>query len=500
MLRLIKGGFAPLFVFFLLMAQPCTAYDSFERTIPELQAAMARGDLTSEQLTRQYLARIEAFDQRGPRLNAMIYVNPRAIEDAAALDREREAGRVRGPLHGIPLVLKDNYETRDMPTTSGVLALADFIPRNDGFLVRRLREAGAVFVGKTNLHELARGIYTVSSLGGNTRNPYDPERNPGGSSGGTGAAVAANFAAAGTGSDTCGSIRIPAAFNNLFGLRATQGTTRLDGIVPLAPTQDVAGPLARSMVDLATLLDVTVDAPGSFHDALQEDALQAARLGVLKAYLQTDEPYGPVSRVVRDAITTMAKAGAEVVEIDIEGLDELSRKTSVIDMEFQASIDDYLQRSGAPLKSLAALLESGRYHPELEERYRRSIEAAGDVDEYRARLDRRKELAALLVATIEDNDLDALVYPTIQIEPLPIGEGQRGSLCRIAAHSGLPAISLPAGFTAAGLPVGIELLARPFEDDRLVALGYAWEQFAKPRRPPATTPSLLDAATHGPEQ
>ena len=321
MLRLIKGGFAPLFVFILLMVHSCgnspiaepVSYDAFERTIPELQAAMENGETTAEQLVRQYLARIEAFDQQGPRLNAMIYVSPRAIDDAAALDRERTAGKVRGPLHGIPLVLKDNYETHDMPTTSGVFALADFVPRDDGFLVRRLREAGAVFVGKTNLHEFARGIYTVSSLGGNTRNPYDPERNPGGSSGGTAAAVTANFAAAGTGSDTCGSIRIPAAFNNLFGLRATQGTTRLDGIVPLAPTQDVAGPLARSMVDLTTLLDVTVDAPGSFHDALQEDALQGARLGVLKAYLQTDEPYGPVSRVVRDAITTMAKAGAEGV-------------------------------------------------------------------------------------------------------------------------------------------------------------------------------------------
>lgn len=482
------------------MANPCTAYDAFERTIPELQAAMESGETNSEQLVRQYLARIEAFDRRGPRLGAMLYINPRAIDEAAALDQERAAGRIRGPLHGIPIVLKDNFDTHDMPTTSGVLALADFVPEEDGLLVRRLRKAGAVFIGKTNLHEFARGIYTVSSLGGNTRNPYDPERNPGGSSGGTAAAVAASFAAAGTGSDTCGSIRIPAAFNNLFGLRATQGTTRLDGVVPLAPTQDVAGPLARSMVDLATLLDVMVDAPGSFQDALQTDALHGARLGVLKAYLRTDEGYGAVSQVIHDAIAMMARGGAEIVEIDIEELDVLSRKTSVIDMEFQASIDDYLKRSGAPLQSLAAVLESGRYHPELEERYRRSIEAASDVDEYRDRLERRKELATLLVATLDNNDVDALVYPTVQIEPLPIGEGQRGSLCRIAAHSGLPAISVPAGFTSAGLPVGIELLARPFEDDRLVALGYAWEQLAKPRRPPATTPSLLDAPQQGPEQ
>ena len=492
MLRVIKGGFAPLFVFILLMAHPYgnnpsaqgPEFDALERTIPELQAAMARGDTTSKLLTKQYLARIDAFDQQGPQLNAMIHLNPRALEDAAALDRERAAGKVRGPLHGIPLVLKDNYETRDMPTTAGVLALEGFVPEDDGHLVTRLREAGAVFIGKTNLHEFARGIYTVSSLGGYTRNPYDPERNPGGSSGGTAAAVAANFAAAGTGSDTCGSIRIPAAFNNLFGLRPTQGTTRLDGIVPLAHTQDVAGPLTRSMVDLATLLDVMVDTTGSFHDALRTDALRGARLGVLAGYLQTDDPYGAVSRVVRDAIAAMIEGGAEVIEVDVEGFDELSRKTSVIDMEFQADIDDYLQRAGAPVQSLSAVLESGAYHPELEQRYRRSIEAAGNVDEYRERLARREELAALLITTLTDNDLDALVYPTIQVEPLPIGEGQHGSLCRLAAHSGLPAISLPAGFTAAGLPVGVELLARPFEDDRLVALGYAWEQLAQPRRPP----------------
>ncbi len=499
----MKGGFAPLCLAAFLSACHTTppaetpVFDAFERTIPELQAAMARGDTTSVRLTQQYLARIGVFDDQGPRLNAMLYVNPRALEDANVLDRERAAGKVRGPLHGIPIVLKDNYGTHDMPTTAGVLALAGFVPQEDALLVRRLREAGAVIIGKTNLHELARGIFTVSSLGGYTRNPYDPDRNPGGSSGGTAAAVAANFAAAGFGSDTCGSIRIPAAYNNLFGLRATQGTTLLDGIVPLAHTQDVAGPLARSMVDLATLLDVTVDAPGSFIDALQADALQGARLGVLSAYLHADEPRAAVTRVVRAALAAMEKGGAEIVEIDVDGLDKLSRRTSVIDMEFQGDIDGYLQRTGAPVQSLAAILESGDYRAELERAYRRSIEAAHDVDEYRARLARRDELAALLIAALDDNDLDALVYPTIVVEPRPIGEGQSGSLCRIAAHSGLPAISLPAGFTAAGLPVGVELLARPLEDSRLVALGYAWEQLAQPRRPPATTPSMLHAAPPG---
>jgi Asp-tRNA(Asn)/Glu-tRNA(Gln) amidotransferase A subunit family amidase len=177
-----KGGFAPLFFVVLmtsivvkhLAAQPPT-FDSFELTIPELQAAMARGETTAEELVRQYLARIEAFDRHGPKLNTMLYINPRAIEEAAALDRERAAGNVLGPLHGIPILLKDNYDTHDMPTTAGAIAMAGFVPKDDAYQVRRLREAGAVFIGKTNLHEFARGIETISSLGGQTLNPYDPE-------------------------------------------------------------------------------------------------------------------------------------------------------------------------------------------------------------------------------------------------------------------------------------------------------------------------------------
>lgn len=500
---------APLYLSALLVvvssaANPApepAAFDVFERTIPDLQFAMERGETTAEELVRQYLARIDAFDQRGPQLNTMIHINPRAIAEAAALDRERHAGSTRGPLHGIPVLLKDNYDTRDMPTTAGAIAMAGFVPKDDAYQVRRLREAGAVFLGKTNLHEFARGIETISSLGGQTLNPYDPERNPGGSSGGTAAAVAANFAAVGMGSDTCGSIRIPAANNNLFGLRVTQGLSSRDGIVPLSHTQDVGGPLARSMVDLATVLDVTVDVSGrlpkGFGEYLQADALAGARLGLLSAYLRTSAPYGEVSDVVRDAASAMEKAGAELVEIDIEGLDDLLRTTGVIDMEFVADLENYLQQSDAPVHTLEEILESGRYHAALEQRYRRSIDASQKDDEYQERLARRTTLADLLTEAIAAHDLDALVYPTLRVKPLAVGQSQYGSLCRIAAHSGLPAISLPAGFTPDGVPVGIELLAKAFDDGRLVALGYAWEQVAKPRRPPPRTPSLVsDVLVH----
>ena len=214
------------------VAQAPRDFDVVEKTIPELQAAMAAGTVTSKQIVAAYLARIKAYDHDGPSLRAMIAVNPRALDAADALDKERAARGPRGPLHGIPVVIKDNFETADMPTTGGSIALAGFETGRDAFQVRKLRDAGAVIIGKTNLHELASGITTISSLGGQTRNPYDPTRNPGGSSGGTGAAIAANFASAGLGSDTCGSIRIPAANNNLFGLRGTLGLSSRDGIIP----------------------------------------------------------------------------------------------------------------------------------------------------------------------------------------------------------------------------------------------------------------------------
>jgi len=480
-------------------------FDAFEKTIPELQTAMERGETTSQELVRQYLGRIDAFDRRGPELNAIIYINPGAIEEAEALDREREASGVRGPLHGIPILLKDNYDTYDMPTTASAVALTGFVPPDDGYQVRKLREAGAVFIGKTNMHEFARGIETISSLGGQTLNPYEPRRNPGGSSGGTAAAVAANFAAVGMGSDTCGSIRIPSANNNLFGLRVTQGLSSRDGIIPLSHTQDVGGPLARSMVDLVTVLDATVGVdpadeqtaaalghvPESFHDFLKADALEGARLGLLTEYLNEAAPFSEVSKVVRQAVAVMTDNGAEVVELEIEGLAELLKDTGVINMEFKFDLERYLKQSNAPIQSLAELLESGRYHAALEQRYRRSIDIKENSEKYRRRLVNRTEVARLLVEAMTKHDLDVLVYPTLRVKPSFVGENQFGSVCRIAAHSGMPAIALPAGFTADGLPVGVELLAKPFEEGRLIALGYAYERVAKPRRPPSRTPSLV---------
>src|SRR6185503_683718 len=234
------------------------SYDAFEKSILDLQSDMTAGLTTAVELVRYYRRRIDALDQAGPRLNAVLALNPNAEAVAAALDAERRRGRTRGPLHGIPVLIKDNLDTTDMPTTGGCLALSGRVPREDAFQVRRLREAGAVILGKLNLHELALGLTTVSSLGGQTLDPYDLSRAPGGSSGGSGVAAAANFAAFTMGTDTSGSIRIPASHNNVVGLRPSLGLSSRTGIIPFGHTQDTGGPMARTVADIAVLLDATV--------------------------------------------------------------------------------------------------------------------------------------------------------------------------------------------------------------------------------------------------
>jgi amidase len=497
-----------LFFFGLLTAAaPAKAerFDAFEKSLPELQEAMETGRVTSRELVRQYLERIDAFDQNGPKLNAMIYLNPRALEEAEALDRERAEKGPRGPLHGIPMILKDNYDARDMPTTGSSVALAGYVPPDDGFQVRKLREAGVVFLGKSNMHELARGITTVSSLGGQTRNPYDPERNPGGSSGGTGAAIAANFGAVGMGSDTCGSIRIPAANNNLFGLRVTQGLSSRDGILPLSHSQDVGGPIARSVIDLVTVLDATVGPdprdpqtavsegkiPGSYTAFLRREGLSGARLGLLKNFLRTEPPEKEVTDVVLAAAEAMKKNGAETVEVEIDGLAELLEGSGVIGLEFKFDLARYLEDPKAPVHSLGEILDRGLYHDALGGVFRASNEAVESSEDYRKAIAKRDEVKRALLTVMEEQRLDAIVYPTLRIKPQHVGDSQPGTSCALASNSGLPAFSLPAGFTPDGVPVGIELLGKPFDEPRLIEMAYAYEQAARPRKPPARTPSLV---------
>jgi Asp-tRNA(Asn)/Glu-tRNA(Gln) amidotransferase A subunit family amidase len=478
-----------------------------EATIRETHAALEAGTVTSEDLVKMYLARINAYDKRGPAINALIRINERALAEARArdADRRRKPSKTHGLLYGIPILLKDNYDTADMPTTAASLSLATSIPPDDAYLVRRLREAGAVVLGKTNLHEFAYGITTISSLGGQTLNPYDLTRNPGGSSGGTGAAVAANFGVFGMGTDTCGSIRIPSSHNSLVGLRATQGLFSRDGIIPLALTQDMGGPLARSVEDIAIVLDMiagydpndpvtvvsTTHTPPSYTHFLNTGRLRRARFGLLTDALVVDPADAEVAAVIRGAAKELEDHGATVMDVSIPDYTTVSN-VSVIAMEFKAHLDQYLAATpGAPVKSLQQIFDSGQFHPSLTTTFTTALASSMDTPEYRARIAGRDIFKAAILKVMADNDLDALIYPTIRQKPILVpNTAQPGSNCRVSAQSGLPAISVPVGFTPDGLPVGMEFLGPEFSEGRLLELGYSWEQATHHRRVPASTPDL----------
>lgn len=482
-------------------------FDVMEKSIADLQGAMVRGAITSRELVQIYLARIEAYDRRGPRINAVVAVNPQAVSEAEALDRERREKGARSPLHGIPLVVKDNFDMKGLPTTAGTIAFAALYPKDDAFQVKRLREAGAVIIAKTNLHELASGITTIGSASGQTRNPYDLTRNPGGSSGGTGAAIAANFAVAGLGTDTCGSIRIPASHNALVGLRGTFGLASRDGVVPLSHSQDVAGPLGRTVADVALMLDATVDfdpadpstklgdghRAESYREALRADALEGARIGVLTSMFGTAQDDNEGGAPVRRAVEQMKKKGAVVTDVAVPGLDDLLSGSSVIDAEFKFDLAEYLAGvPDSPVKSLGDILDKGLHHAAVESSIRRrnAVEKPESEAYRRARI-KREAVRNAVSAALQEHRLDALLYPTMRRKPALIGEPQAGTTCQLSAASGLPAVSVPAGFTQDGLPIGLELLGAPFSEARLLSLAYAYEQIEAVRRPPFSTPALV---------
>ena len=472
-----------------------------ETGILALQQQMAEGSLSAVQLAEKYLSRIETYDQQGPQLNTILRLNDNAREQARALDDERERSGPRSLLHGIPVVIKDNYNTTDMPTTGASQALADFVPNQEATQVRMLREAGAVILAKTNLHEFAYGITSVSSLGGQTRNPYDPARVPGGSSGGTAAAVAASFAATGMGSDTCGSIRIPAAFNNLVGLRPTKGLSSIYGIMPLSHTQDVAGPLARHIEDLAIVLDLTtgydpLDTDTElmrerdvvlFSPALGSVSLQGLRIGKLEAYLDNAEP--AIQALFQQAFAHLETLGAEIINITIPDMAQLISNSGLIGHEFEADLNAYLQTFGSTdYLNLEAIVASGQYHDAVAPLLSRSAAAEQDPQQYGAAMAARLNLQQAINAVMDSQQVDLIAYPPISALPVLIGENQPGNNCSLSGNSGFPALSLPIGFSDSGLPMGMELLGRHLSDAQLLAIGYAIEQSWSQRRAPASTP------------
>jgi Asp-tRNA(Asn)/Glu-tRNA(Gln) amidotransferase A subunit family amidase len=481
-----------------------------EATIPQLQWALMSGIVTSHDLVARYLARIDAYDQHGPALNAISVTNGKALAEADARDAERRAGARRGPLQGIPIIVKDNYDTSDLQTAAGSRSLAGWVPPDDAFLVTKLREAGAIIIAKSNMHEFAYGITTLGSLFGQTRNPYSLDRNPGGSSGGTGAAIAANFAAAGMGSDTCGSIRIPASHNSLVGIRGTQGLASRSGIIPLSSTQDIGGPIARTVTDAAIMLDAIVgydptdpqtaasvsNTPKSYTDFLQLTGLRGARIGLLTGLLGTDPADAEVASVVRGAVDEMKGQGVEIVDVAIPGLGDLLTDRAngflVLRQDFKFDLNAYLAaRPSAPVRTLEDVLASGKFHPAVETNLRNSqaVESR-DTQEYLAHIVKRNILREAILKAMADNRVEAFAYPTIRRKANMIGEMQMGTNCQLSANSGLPAIVVPGGFTPDGLPVGIELLGRAWSEPQLIKFAYAYEQATRHRRPPASTPAL----------
>ena len=498
-------------------------FDLIEATVAEIHDAFQAGETTSRELTERYLRRIEAYDQSDLSLNGFVTVNEDAVERAIELDRRFETEGLVGPLHGIPIAVKDQAKTDGLRTTFGSAAFADYVPDEDATLVEALRDAGVVIVGKTNLPDFAVTWFGYSSAGGRTKNPYALDRDPGGSSAGTGAAVAANLCTLGIGEDTGGSIRVPSAYCNLFGIRVTTGLISRQGLSPLVVQQDTAGPMARTVEDMTRLLDVLVDVgydPAdeytgatamqrfneSYMNHLDPDGLESARLGVLRnAFGDDDNPdAAPVIHVVEDALKEFTEAGAELIDpVSIPDLDDWLDETSLYIMQSKHTLNEFLAREDGPATSCQDIYDNGDYH-ELMDLFELMVEEGLDDPtedpEYWRRVARQESFRREIVRVHAEHNLDALVFPNVQVIPPTEPELRNGKYTTltfptntvIGSQTACPGVSVPGGFTDEGIPVGVELLSKPYHEARLVEMAYAYEQAADPRKPPETAPALDD--------
>jgi amidase len=486
-----------------------------EATISDLQSRMKRGELTAEKTVTLYLERIDEIDRRGPALNSVIEINPDALSIARSLDEEYRSKGPRGPLHGVPLLLKDNIDTDDhMETTAGSLALVGASTPSDSFVVRRLRAAGAVILGKTNLSEWAnfRSTHSTSgwsARGGQTKNPYALDRNPCGSSSGSGVAVSANLTMLAIGTETDGSIVCPSSMNGIVGIKPTLGLVSRTGIIPVAHSQDTAGPMARTVRDAAILLGVMAGpdsqdpttasnvgkASPDYTEFLDPDGLRGARIGIARQYFAI----GPaVAAVMEECIDLMKKAGAEIVDpADLPTFETWREaETTVLLYEFKADLNRYLSQRGGKVRSLADCLAFNRAHygqemPFFEQELMEQAQAKGTLadEEYKNAIAENRRLTReegidLLVGKYK---LDAIVGPTAGPAFLTdLVRGDRiGSGCASPpAVSGYPHITVPAGFKF-GLPLGISFFGKPWSEPVLFRLAYAFEQMRRARRPPA---------------
>jgi len=492
------------------------AFDLDEHTIADLQEGMKSGKFTARSLAEKYLARIEALDRHGPTLRAVIETNPDALALADALDKERKDKGPRGPLHGIPVLIKDNIDTSDrMATTAGSLALVGAKAPPDGFLVKQLRQAGALLLGKTNLSEWAniRSSHSTSGWsgrGGLTKNPYALDRNPSGSSSGSAVAVAANLCAVAVGTETDGSIVSPASINGIVGLKPTVGLVSRTGVIPISHTQDTAGPMTRTVRDAALLLGVlagvdaedraTADgknkAVADYTRTLDPQGLRGARLGVVRGYFGIQDD---VDALMTDALALLKKQGATLVDpADIATSGQLDEvEMTVLLYELKADLNAYLARRGlaAPLRSLKEIIAFNERNKKQEMPYFGQdiflkAEAKGPLTdkEYLEALEKCRRLARTegIDAVMDKHKLDALVAPTDGpgwLTDLVNGDHSLGRSSTAAAVAGNPHVTVPAGFVC-GMPVGLSFFGRAWSEPTLLKLAFAFEQATKFRKPP----------------
>ena len=491
-----------------------------ETTIDEVHAAFEAGRLTCRELVDGYLARIEAYDQAGPALNAIRLVNPRAVDEAEALDAAFADSGPAGPLHCVPVLLKDQVETRDMPTGYGSALFDGFMSGRDATIVTRMREAGAIILAKTNMGEFA-SRYVGSSFG-IIRNAYDPTRNPSGSSGGSGAGIAANFGLVGIGEDTGGSIRGPAAVHSLVGLRPTVPLVSRHGMMPANPSSDTLGPMSRTVRDAAILLDaiagydpndpVTAYAAGrtpeSYVDGLDPDGLRGARIGVIRESMdaETDpesDDYRQVRRLVDRAAADLRRLGAVVLDpVEVPDLDQAQATYVRNSFETEEATNAYLDElPEPPVGTLREILLAGRVTPWRARGLMNVVGRSTAERDYLPVLQAREKLRRTILSVMADHDLDALAYATFDHQTTVIAPDvltnadtedsyARGNNRYLSPVIGFPALTVPAGLTDDGLPIGLELLGGPFAEAALLRLAYAYEQGTGRREPPTTTPAL----------
>ena len=492
-----------------------------EETIADIHTAILSGEICCRDLVEFYIKRIDAYDKKGPGLNSVIMINPKALEEADKLDADfNKTGKLSGPLHGIPVLLKDNFDTCDMPTTAGSLSLAGSVPKADAFVTARLRKAGAIILAKTNLHEFAVWGETISSILGQTLNPYDLTRTPGGSSGGTGAGIAANFGIVGLGTDTINSIRSPASANSLAGIRPTIGLVSRNGIVPYSFTQDTAGPICRTVEDAAETLyaiagyDCT-DAQTAwgvgkvpcmgYAGYIKDNSMTGKPLGehncvgILESFFGKDEKHVEVNRLTRNAIKVLTETGMRTISV-AENIDSdwLVSNVSVHLDELKDHLNSYLRElpQDAQVHSLEEVMASGKYSPGIKANMDKAMALSLGTADYNKKLILRAEMQTKVMKLMADYKVDAIVYPHQQQLVCKVGESQQqrnGVLCSI---TGFPSIVVPAGFSLPtkdaplGVPVGLEIIGRPWSETLLLEIAYRFEQSSRFRKVPLSTPEL----------